>query len=144
MAQENKIEVSADLARQLIPILENQIQEHENSIASHEDDRDRLKRTLAELNAKLNGAASMGTNGANGARKRLPKGQAAKIVHDLLTQIPPGVGLKVQDIVKQTGVPYASVFRTLTKDKKHRFVQDNGNWRIAVLSNLPSDKARGL
>ena len=54
-----------------------------------------------------------------------------KIVHELLTSLPNNGGLSIKDIVSKTGVSYGSVFRTLHKDKKHRFKQDNGLWKVA-------------
>lgn len=123
----DKIEVTAELAKELVPVLEDKITACDNQIVSIEDERDRYARTLAELKAKLNGYdAASGTGG----KKRLRKGQAAKIVYDLLSSLPNNGGLSVKEIVAKTGVSYGSVFRTLTKDTKHRFKQDDGAWKI--------------
>ncbi|PYJ58565.1 MAG: hypothetical protein DME24_15750 [Verrucomicrobia bacterium] len=127
--QTDRIEVTAELAKELIPILEDKIAGFESHIVSLEDERDRLRRTLAELKAKLNGQAA--SVSANGSKKRLRKGEAVKIVHELLTSLPNNGGLSIKDIVSKTGVSYGSVFRTLHKDKKHRFKQDNGLWKVA-------------
>ena len=125
-----KIEVSKDLARELIPILEAQITQIENAIVSYEDDRDNKARTLAELKAKLNGSDAT-SKPDGGTRKKLPKGQGERIVTELLKSSPPTARWSIQQIVEKTGIAYSSVFRLLKKKNTGQFSEHEGLWKYS-------------
>lgn len=84
---------------------------------------------LAELKIKLHCSDAVADNG--GDPKRLRKGEAERIVVDLLASLPSGErGLLIQEVVDQSGVPYSSVFRVLTKNKNGRFDNPEGLWML--------------
>jgi hypothetical protein len=128
----DKIEVSLELVGELIPILEDQIAGFDNQLQSIADIRAGKARMLAELKAKINGSAA--SVGGNGNRKRLRKGQADKIIYDLLRALPDGEGLTISSVVQATGASYGTVYRTFTdKDRNRgRFEEtEQGVWAIA-------------
>ena len=127
-ATSGKIEVSLELAKELVPILKDQIKDLDNQAVSILAERDSKARTLAELEAKLNGETA---TTADGVRKRMRKGQADKIVFDFLKTLLPNQSARIQEIVQRTGVSYSSTFRVLKDKNKGRFVENDGWWSLA-------------
>lgn len=124
--QTQKIEVSAELAKELIPIIEDQITDIENQIVSLEDERDHKAKQLAELKAKINGAVA--TASANGVKKRLRKGQGERLILEYLSGLSASEGMPIQEIVDATGVSYSSAFRILNENKNGHFDNPEGRW----------------
>ena len=126
----DKIEISPELAKRLIPVLEDEIVQLENQMVSIEDERDGKRKELDELKIRLFGRSDVSTVGK---RKRLRKGESDKIIYDFIRTLPPNGSVNIQQIVERTGVSYTSTYRIL-KDKnknKGRFIEDGaGQWTL--------------
>lgn len=119
------VEVSHELAKELIPILENQILGLENQVVSIQDEIDSKKLELAALKSKL------GLNNTESDKRRLKRGEADGIIVSTLKNLPAGSGLSMKQIVERGKVPYSSVFRILKDDSKNmgRFIEQDGVWK---------------
>ena len=121
------IELTVSAAKGLIPCLRGDIEALGLEIQRLQASRDEKARALTELIAKLEKQEAQAAN--SGKTKRLRKGEAEKIIVDLLRRIPSGErGLSVQQVSEQSGVPYASAFRVLTTNKKGQFDNPEGFW----------------
>ena len=125
------IEISQDLAKELIPILEEQISELENQKISIDGEIRGKRQQLDELKLKIFGRADVKSNGE---KKRFKKGEADTIIAELLRGLPANSGLTMKQIGDMTKVPYSSVFRLLKtpKKNKNRFIENDGIWTFAI------------
>jgi hypothetical protein len=125
------IEVSRDVAKEMLPCLESKLENAEGELAILEENVARLKQSIAELRAKLNGGDLPLADGQS-LRKRLPKGYGAEAILTLLKSLPEKQGLRMSEISKRSGVNHVTVYRTLRDPKRNkgRFVQEGNEWKI--------------
>lgn len=122
---DDKIELSLEAARGLLPCLRATVQGYDAEIARLTKQRNETLRSLTELEARVTGKE------ATLEGKRLRKGEAEKIIFDLLNTLPPSErGISIQEVVKRSGVPYASTHRILNQNKKGHFDNPQGLWQV--------------
>lgn len=127
------IEISVESAREILPCLESKLEQAEQECETWGQEARRLKASIAELRAKLNGSELPLANGDQ-LRKRLPKGYGDKAILELLKSLPQGEGLTMTEIKKRTGIKHATVYRALTDPERNkgRFEMHGKIWRLKV------------
>jgi hypothetical protein len=133
----NKLEISLDLARRLLPCLKGSLQACENNKLGHSaaiEDCDReiveLKTSIAELEARLADAEKPPiVDGIT--RKRQLKGHAGDAIFNLLTPQPKG--LSISEIQSRTGFNRSVIYKTLHREAD-RFDSDRKGklWRVKL------------
>jgi hypothetical protein len=124
------IEISLEAAKQLLPCLEMQLRQAEEECEQWYGRVQKLKLTITELRAKINGSELPLVTG-DSYRKRLPKGRGADVIATLFESLPDGTVLSMADIKSRTGLKHATVYRTLTEPNRNkgRFVMEGKGWK---------------
>lgn len=124
------IEVSASVARNVVPLLEAKLQSLEDQSEGLLQEISGLKTALAEMKAKLNGSELPLANGQY--RQRLPKGHGEQVIADLLKSLEKGEGLSMAEICRRTGINHSTVFRTLRDPRRNngRFIGIGNLWSL--------------
>ena len=124
------IEVTVEAAREILPMLEQQLEQIQQEQDALRYKAGKLTNTIAELKAKLAG----GQLPLDGQRQRKPRGHAEEAVETLLASLPGNPGLRMTDIIKRTGVGQSSVFRALRNPKRNqgRFVLEGDLWKLKM------------
>ena len=126
------VEISRDVVKELEECLESKLayaqEEHKTLVVRI----DFLKKSLAEVRAKLNGIAELPLANGETQRQRLPKGHGEELISDLLETLPNGKGLTMAEIKRRTGVNHSTIFRTLKEShrNKGRFVSVGNEWSL--------------
>jgi DNA-binding IclR family transcriptional regulator len=115
----DKIEVSTSAARQLLPYLEEKVEQMTTERDGLSGEIERTLVTIEELKAKLSGSELPLANGGK-LRKRLPKGFAEDAIAKALGSIKVGEHLSLPEIVNKTGIKYSTVFKILMDSKRNK------------------------
>lgn len=122
------LKISMDLARQVLPCLQAQLESWERRQLEADGEVGRLKGAIAELQAKLDETVMVKPSGEK--RERLPKGYGDKLILDLLSKLEDGQGLSMTEIEHRTGINHATVYKTLNNPKRNkgRFEREGKLW----------------
>lgn len=121
------IELSVDAANEILPLLEGRLEVLFNRVEDARSEYEQAQKTIAEIRSKLNGSLLPGIVISTDRKKRR-RGEGDRLIAELLASSTGGFTIK--EVVKRTGIPYSSVFRTLKVKSKGRFVEENGVWKM--------------
>lgn len=121
------IEITVDLAREILPGLEERLVKLRTQRMSLEDQIGGLGNIIAEIRTKLNGDL-LHVKDDGEPRRRLRKGEGDKRVFELMSNLPPHTGLALADVAKRAGVPVSTAYRTLKYRYKDKFTESKGLW----------------
>ncbi|MGA3284603.1 MAG: hypothetical protein ABSD57_09115 [Verrucomicrobiota bacterium] len=111
----NNLEISVELARQVLPCLEGRLKYCEDSKKEFDAEIAQIKTSIAELKAKLADAEKPPV--VDGIiRKRQLKGHVAKVIADLLAPLQDEKGLTISEIRNRTGFNRSVIYKTLHRE----------------------------
>jgi len=126
------VEISRDVVKELEICLESKLANAEQEFEAISQRIAFLKKSLAEVRAKLAGVNEMPLANGENHRQRLPKGHGDELIVELLKTLPEGQGLTMAEIKRRTGVNHSTIFRTLKEPhrNKGRFVGIGNEWSL--------------